>query len=762
MRKLHLKTKLLILLLLTVLIILSINTFIIYSTAKQELREQIKQEGYAKTKYYAEKIDSYLKEKAKIPKMNALYLSRLLKNQKKLGDSFILSQANQILKEVMTQHKNKIVGVTYAFAKKVINNEDQVMLWWSEEKGNIIPLMTSKALQENSSNKAYFKKYKYNAENKAEYEWFYVPYNNRQFYWTNPYFDEGGRNVNMITASSPVIVNNEVKAIATLDIELKTIYNIMNEIISSEKNIGRKSTIAFLISQDGLFISHPNKKYILKKNAKDIKDDSSKGTVGWTQAVNKMLDEESKTGIQLLSVDGEKKHLYYAKIPSSNYSLGIMVNDEEVLARITKMAMISIGLMLVAFLVVFLIINFISTKLIAKPINQLVTLMEGMSNGDLTLKAEILSHDEIGRIGERFNQLTDNTTKIVRQIKETSNNIFTSSQNVSSSSEIMSKTIDNMNNSIEIEKSTFKNFHLLIQDTAVMIRKTLVSIDSVGENIAVQATIVEESSSAIEEMAHSISSVNEVSKHADKIAKSLLNVTQEGEDSVRKVVKASEEIGTFSIQISEMIGLISSIAEQTNLLAMNAAIEAAHAGQYGKGFAVVADEIRKLAENSARSAKDITSIIKEVTEKIDNSAELGGSALVGFSRILNDVKESTRINAEISAAMEEQAKGTKDILQSITSLLNVTDQVKLATQEQKKENKQIFTNLHTIENESISITEAINYQASKSQEIVTETQLINKAAKENLIISETLASLIKHFNIEEKSSTTELTSLKEV
>lgn len=210
-------------------------------------------------------------------------------------------------------------------------------------------------------------------------------------------------------------------------------------------------------------------------------------------------------------------------------------------------------------------------------------------------------------------------------------------------------------------------------------------------------------------MTASINTIAATAQKAKDISDQLSEEAIKGNESINDTIKSISDIQGSSDQISEIVGVISLIASQTNLLAMNAAIEAAHAGDAGKGFAVVADEIRKLAENSNSSAKQITDLIKDVTQKIHISVISGETIVEVFNKILGDIERTQNIVAEITSAIEEQSAGTNEILQATESLVKITDEIKGSMDEQQEANKEInavITNLEGIAEHVGAITEA--------------------------------------------------------
>lgn len=200
------------------------------------------------------------------------------------------------------------------------------------------------------------------------------------------------------------------------------------------------------------------------------------------------------------------------------------------------------------------------------------------------------------------------------------------------------------------------------------------SAQTVAHGTQTQSASVEQMSASIEELSRSIDAVKNNAGEASGVAQQTSSLAVDGGAAVRKSVDAMERIKASSTQISEIIQVISEIASQTNLLALNAAIEAARAGEHGLGFAVVADEVRKLAERSSEAAKEISTLIKESTQRVNEGATLSTQTGEALTRIIQSAESTAKKIAEIADSAVEQAQSATEVSKAIQQISQVTEQ----------------------------------------------------------------------------------------
>ncbi|MFH0736860.1 MAG: methyl-accepting chemotaxis protein [bacterium] len=329
--------------------------------------------------------------------------------------------------------------------------------------------------------------------------------------------------------------------------------------------------------------------------------------------------------------------------------------------------------------------------------------MQKFSQGDLTEKLDIEKNDEMGILFDGFNQTISNVRELIRQVSESILATASASTEISSNAEEMASGVQELSTQTSEVTSAINEMSKTIYDSAK-------NSSLAAENAKHSGTKAEEGGKVVKE------TINGMNKIAEVVKKSA--------DTVNILGQNSEKIG-------EIISVISDIADQTNLLALNAAIEAARAGEQGRGFAVVADEVRKLAERTTTATKEITQMIKQIqestqeavvsmeegTSQVENGKVLASHAGNVLDEIVLSSQKVTDIIIQVAAASEEQSSAAEEISKSIEGINNVTQESTMGIQQIAKASEDLSQLTNRLQNLisrfSISKDRSLLYKGSK-------------------------------------------------
>lgn len=430
-----------------------------------------------------------------------------------------------------------------------------------------------------------------------------------------------------------------------------------------EARIG-KTGYALLLDRNGMVVSHPDPTLVMKKSVYDM--NLPEAVAAFESAMNGKDTSYSYT------FNGVKK-IGYATKTETGFVVQMAVPEKELLAPIYDMLWKTVGIAAVVMIAALALVYW-SAKRLSGPIRQITDAVVKLAKGDLRPRLQVKSKDELGVLSAHMNEMLDSLSSTVSQVAEASESVASSSQQITASTD-------------EVAKG---------------------SVDQ-ADRARTMAQLFEDLDASVKLVASSAGQARRSSQEAVDIANEgngFINL------SIEKMEQANVQMELLerdSKQIGEIIEVIDEIAEQTNLLALNAAIEAARAGEQGRGFAVVADEVRKLAERSGDATKQIASIIKGMQDNAARSVRAVGDGVAQFAQtrqsfdgIVRKVNDTYAVVGDITRSSEEQTRKAGEMMLEIESVASVSEEAAAAAEETAAASQELST-LAVRLNDSVSM-----------------------------------------------------------
>lgn len=421
---------------------------------------------------------------------------------------------------------------------------------------------------------------------------------------------------NKVVVVAAIPIKNDSGAVIGAMASTFNMDTLQQLLLENTNNLADRQETVFLTDSKGNVMIHPEEKF-------------TKTLTNWSNLPPVQYIASGKAATSEY-VNGDSVEAVAASSPVGSLGWGIVVeNPLSDVMSVLYTAMEEIILIVLILLAAVVIFARMMAGSFATPMKELAQKAGLMAGGDLTVRLNVDSHDEIGQAAAAFNEMS-------RQMHEVMDKIATASQQVASGS---------------------KN----ISDAGNMLAK----------GASTQASSVEELSASIAEITEQTKHNADNAEQANTLAAETHAKANVGNQRMEEMLSAMADINESSNNIAKIIKVIDEIAFQTNILALNAAVEAARAGQHGKGFAVVAEEVRNLAARSAQAAKSTTDIIQHSIDKVNAGTELAKGTAQALRSIKDSIDHVTELVADIAGASQKQSSALQMLNQGVLQVSNV-------------------------------------------------------------------------------------------
>ena len=459
--------------------------------------------------------------------------------------------------------------------------------------------------------------------------------------------------------------------------------------------------------------------------------------------------DESFTTVEY-KLDNTPELFSFCPIEGTYMTLGIFIERAPLFAKIrSQLSFAAIWLIFITVLV--LIVSFAFSKNIVMPLstiaNSFGTLATGAGDLTVRLASKENGNDVMARISSNFNNFLGKLGDIIRSIQSEAAQLGNVSSNLNDNVSRTKNAINDINQKTDVLSKNAINLSASIEETTSTVHEISKTIESLNYQIGNQANSVNESSAAIEEMVANIQSVSNNLGRASKTFTDLKGASETGRNTMEGVIESVKETAQHSQQLLEANELIETIASQTNLLAMNAAIEAAHAGDAGKGFSVVADEIRKLAEDTSEQSKKIAEMLRVVVSNIGNVVDQSTDANTVFEDISGQIGNVNDLMSEISMSMNEQAEGSQQVLESLRTMQNTTTLILNGSTEMNTGASMVQNEMVNLRDFAYQVKEVTQNVSDRMEQISTSVDSVSSLSSENNNLSDNLYEQTKGFKL---------------
>ncbi|HUX12553.1 MAG TPA: HAMP domain-containing methyl-accepting chemotaxis protein, partial [Spirochaetia bacterium] len=398
-----------------------------------------------------------------------------------------------------------------------------------------------------------------------------------------------------------------------------------------------------------------------------------------------------------------------------------------------------------AIVAIAVLITLLLTNRIVTTVHSIETSIRQMGEGDLTVAFAIKSEDEIGRLAADLNRFIASLRESVEAAQNVSAQNIQMKESLIVSAEQSSSSARQITANTESVDRQIVGLSENLDRSGDAVQKIAENIRGLNDQIHDQSSMVEESTASVTEMIASIENVSRITDQRRNATERLVGKVSAGEQKMTDTFNVVNEITQSVESIKDITGIIESISAQTNLLAMNAAIEAAHAGEAGRGFSVVADEIRKLSEAASRNSKEISRILRVIVDRVAVAGSSGELMSTAFHEITTETVNLAHSLTEIFSSMSELRSGSDQILQAMTALQDSSARIKEGSSVIRESSEDIQETTRLVRQVSAEVRGAMSEISGGMREITSSVQNVLEIAENLGTFGDTLNLELKRF-----------------